>query len=220
VSLLYRNKEWLTLGLLLPAWASELADGKTKESHFWDFFLEDITNGRFDDVGPLRNGHRMGLAYYVESEKAVPIRGEILIRKFGVSLRRISDRLLVAKEAVLDFARRHGLPPPSWWADTSSAEKEQKSARSSAQRQRSDASPRGRKPKVDWDGGIKDFIFHQLDYHGWPQTGDREWSCQAQVEAAVRKFIGDKYNIFLSESVIRHHTHRLMFEWRRRRPEK
>jgi hypothetical protein len=29
------------------------------------------------------------------------------------------------KEAVLDFARRRELPPPSWWADTTSASKGQ-----------------------------------------------------------------------------------------------
>jgi hypothetical protein len=25
--------------------------------------------------------------------------------------------ILIMKEAVLDFARRHRLPPPSWWAE-------------------------------------------------------------------------------------------------------
>jgi hypothetical protein len=27
----------------------------------------------------------------------------------------VSSRILIMKEAVLDFARRHELPPPSWW---------------------------------------------------------------------------------------------------------
>jgi hypothetical protein len=27
------------------------------------------------------------------------------------------NRIVVMKEAALDFARRHELPPPSWWTD-------------------------------------------------------------------------------------------------------
>jgi hypothetical protein len=36
----------------------------------------------------------------------------------------VSNRFVVMKEAVLDFARRHELPPPSWWTDASTATKE------------------------------------------------------------------------------------------------
>jgi hypothetical protein len=220
VSILYSIQPSLTLAELIPAWAKELAGGRTSVSQpeLWRCFYEDTINGHLDVVGPRRS---LGLAFIDRNGRAKYVRGRLLIGQMNIPFVRMADRILVMKEAVLDFARRRRLPPPSWWAKKTGASKKRKNAGpSGAQQQSGDASPRGRKPKADWDGGIKDFIFQQLDYHGWPQTGDSEWNCQAQVEAAVRKFIEDKYNISLSESVIRHHTHRLMSEWRQRRPEK
>ena len=36
-----------------------------------------------------------------------------------ISHRAMGEVILLSKEAVLDFARRHKLRPPSWWADAS-----------------------------------------------------------------------------------------------------
>src|SRR5262249_878023 len=48
LSILYRTKGWLTLAQLIPAWASELADGKTNASRIEHdlkhFIMEDIMN--------------------------------------------------------------------------------------------------------------------------------------------------------------------------------
>jgi hypothetical protein len=85
--------------------------------------MEDIMNGRLDDAGPLDDGRRLGLriitpenrAGYLEGQQA----GELLIRARespeGFSF--VSRHLVLMKEAVLDFARRHQLPSPSWWTD-------------------------------------------------------------------------------------------------------
>jgi hypothetical protein len=74
------------------------------------------------------------------------------------------------------------------------------------------ADRRGRKPKVDWNGAIKNFIFERLDHHGPPQLDDPEWSCQADVEKAVADHIMRTFGLSISESVVRDHTRRLMFE--------
>jgi hypothetical protein len=127
LSILYRTKGWLTLAQLLPAWASELADGKTNgsqiEQDLRHFIIEDIMNGRLDDAGPLEDGRRLGLriitpenrAGYLEGQQA----GELLTlaRESAEEFSFVSHRLVLMKEAVLDFARRYQLPPPSWWTD-------------------------------------------------------------------------------------------------------
>jgi hypothetical protein len=65
LSILFRTKGWLTLAQLLPAWASELADGKKDadqiERDLRHVFIEDIINDRLDDVGPLADGRCLGL---------------------------------------------------------------------------------------------------------------------------------------------------------------
>jgi hypothetical protein len=82
LSFLYRTKGWLTLAQLIPAWARELAHGKTNASQIEHdlrhFIIEDIMNGRLDDAGPLEDGRRLGLriitpenrAGYLEQQKA------------------------------------------------------------------------------------------------------------------------------------------------------
>jgi len=127
LSILYRTKGWLTLAQLIPAWASELADGKTNASQIEhdlrQFIIEDIMNGRLDDAGPLADGRRLGLriitpenrAGYLEGQQA----GELLTLAKGSAevFSFVSHRLVLMKEAVFDFARRYQLPPPSWWTD-------------------------------------------------------------------------------------------------------
>jgi hypothetical protein len=78
-------------------------------------------------------------------------------------------------------------------------------------------SRRGRRPKADWDGAIKNFVFERLDHHGWPQAEDREWSCQAAVEKAAADHIAETRGFSLSESVVRYHTGRLMSEWQQKK---
>jgi hypothetical protein len=45
------------------------------------------------------------------------VAGRLLFGKMHLPFRPKGDRILVAKEAVLDFARRREVPPPSWWSD-------------------------------------------------------------------------------------------------------
>jgi hypothetical protein len=121
VSPLYRSKRWLTLAQLVPAWVRDLASPTTSarelEGQLWYYLLEDILNGRFD-------GKVLGLAFIQPDNRAVRVQGRLLIGKLNLPLGRYSHRTLVTKKAVLDFARRHELPPPSWWADKSRASKE------------------------------------------------------------------------------------------------
>ena len=134
LSILFRTKGWLTLAQLLPAWASELAEGKRDanqiERDLRHFLIEDIINGRLDDAGPLRDGRRLGLRFITPENRAGYLEGHQareLITAGGTpaAYSFVSNRLLVLKEAVLDFARRHKVPPPSWWTDASRAANEQ-----------------------------------------------------------------------------------------------
>jgi hypothetical protein len=134
LSILFRTKEWLTLAQLLPAWASELAERKKDanqiERDLGHILIEDIVNDRLDDAGPLEGGRRLGLrlitpenrAGYLDRQQA---RELLMPAGTPAAFSFFSHRLVVMKEAVLDFARRHELPPPSWWTDASTATKEQ-----------------------------------------------------------------------------------------------
>ena len=73
-------------------------------------------------------------------------------------------------------------------------------------------SRRGRTPKVEW-GVVRDFVHAQLEHHGLPQSGDPEWSCQADVERAVAKFIEERFGIPISESTVRKRTAKFIAEW-------
>jgi hypothetical protein len=79
----------------------------------------DIINGRLDESGPLRNGARLGLRCIRPDNKAGLIEGRQLLQFFGPGQAWILHHILILKQAVLDFAKRHELPPPSWWAATS-----------------------------------------------------------------------------------------------------
>jgi hypothetical protein len=122
VSLLYRAEQWLTIAQLVHAWANELADTNNSasqlEGHLWHYLREDVINGFFDDSGPLRNGSRLGLRVIDHRSSQLPyVAGRLLFGKMQLPFRSKADHILGAKEAVLDFARRHELPPPSWWSD-------------------------------------------------------------------------------------------------------
>lgn len=72
---------------------------------------------------------------------------------------------------------------------------------------------RGRRPKVDWDGCVKPFVYEQLEYHGYPHSGDPEWGSQADVERDVLHLIENKFGTTVSESTVRSHTRKYMREW-------
>src|SRR5262249_16221530 len=71
---------------------------------------EDILNGRLDNSGPPRDGRRLGLRCIGPDN----VEGPQLLEYFE-SGPRLLHHVIAMKEAVLDFAARHELPPPSWW---------------------------------------------------------------------------------------------------------
>jgi hypothetical protein len=126
VSLLDRAEGWLRLARLVPAWANELADAtsspRASEDDLWHYLHEDVINGLLDDSGPLINGSRLGLRFIDSSGRGVCVNGWLLFGKMHLPFRGMGQRILVAKEAVDDFARRHGVPPPSLGSDASRGE--------------------------------------------------------------------------------------------------
>jgi hypothetical protein len=79
--------------------------------------MEDIVNGRLDDSGPLWEGRRNGVAIITPENKAGFIEGGRLVDLFRADPAAVLDRIIVMKDAALDFSRRSRLPPPSWWND-------------------------------------------------------------------------------------------------------
>jgi Bacterial regulatory proteins, gntR family len=122
VTIVFRTKGWLTLPQLVDAWGSELAkvgeEPNRSQNALQHVLLEDIINGRLDHTGPLQDGRKLGLhlefggrAYFAEGHE---IRTLMADPSFSL------HRILIMKEAVLDFAKRREIPPPSWWTDGTS----------------------------------------------------------------------------------------------------
>jgi hypothetical protein len=109
------HPEWLSIPQLVPAWANELADDTPSfyelRDKLWYGLREDVTNGLLDD--PLRDGSRLGLGHIDPAGHARYIEGWRLRDLFG----EMEESILVSKEAALEFAQLHNLPPPSWWSD-------------------------------------------------------------------------------------------------------
>jgi hypothetical protein len=125
VSELFRTKEGLTIAQLTGAWSSELAKGgedpKRYEQNLIHILLEDILNGRLDDSGPSRDdGQRLGLRLITPEYRAGFIKGPQLLELIQTDRSRALHNVVIMKEAVLDFAKRRELPPPSWWVDSTS----------------------------------------------------------------------------------------------------
>ena len=126
MSKLFRTKQELTLAQLTRAWSSELVepgeDAKQCEQDLIHILWEDILNGRLDNSGPLRDdGQRLGLRLITPENRAGFIEGRQLLDLIHADQAWALHNVLVMKEAVLDFAQRHHLPSPSWWADSASA---------------------------------------------------------------------------------------------------
>ena len=79
--------------------------------------MEDIVNGRLDDSGPLWEGRRNGVAIITPENKAGFIEGGTLVDLFRADPAAVLDRIIVMKEAVIEFSKRRQLPAPSWWND-------------------------------------------------------------------------------------------------------
>jgi hypothetical protein len=126
--LLDRAEGWLRLARLVPAWANELADANSSpsslEGDLWHYLHEDVINGLLDDSGPLINGSRLGLRFIDSSGRGVYVNGCLLFGKMRLPFREMGQRILGAKEAVLDFARRRELSPPSCWSDATKGGRE------------------------------------------------------------------------------------------------
>ena len=123
MSKLFRTEGWMTVAQLAGAWSSELTesgeDPTQCEQNLVHILMEDILNGRLDDSGPLVDGRRLGLRLITPENRAAFIEGPQLLELIQTDQARVLHNVLVMKEAVLDFAQRHHLPSPSWWADSS-----------------------------------------------------------------------------------------------------
>jgi hypothetical protein len=127
MSILFRTKESLTVAQLARAWTAEIPgaeqDPQQFEQDLVHLLLDDIVNKRLDDAGPLVEGRRLGLRVITPDGRAGFLEGH-QIRDLippGGELTFFLHRIVVKKGAALDFARRHELPPPSWWTDAFAA---------------------------------------------------------------------------------------------------
>jgi hypothetical protein len=153
MSILFRKEQWLTLARLTVAWGRELANGGDADQSIRDLghiLLTDILNGHLDESGPLREDQRSGLRLVTPEYKAGIIQGHHvrdLLKKSPIS--QFSNHILVMKEAALDFAKRHEIPPPSWWTEGPSVSIDSDAATSPSPVPTSthSARPRGRRPK-------------------------------------------------------------------------
>jgi len=116
-----RTKEWVTVAQLTRGWAVQLDQEHFEqvEADLIQTVCEDMVNGRFDDVGPVRDGGRLGLRFIVEGKGPGFIKGHELrpLLIWSPAVPWVLDRIVIMKEAALDFARRRQLDPPSWWRD-------------------------------------------------------------------------------------------------------
>jgi hypothetical protein len=161
MSMLFRTQKCLTILQLTRAWGLELAKGGGEsEQHVHDLthiLLQDIINGRLDDSGPLWDGRRSGVGFITADYKVGFIEGRYFLEPATSEPTKdwVLRHVVVMKEAVLDFASRHEIPPPSWWADGSSVSPDAgvttmsspSIAASPIQAPTHSARPRGRRPK-------------------------------------------------------------------------
>jgi len=123
MSILFRSQKCLTIFQLTRAWGLELAKGGGEPEQLvhdlTHILMQDIVNGHLDDSGPLWEGRRSGVGCITPDYKVGLIEGHHLLGLAKSELTRnwALHNVLVMKEAVLDFASRREIPPPSWWTD-------------------------------------------------------------------------------------------------------
>jgi hypothetical protein len=123
MSMIFRTKDWMTVGQLVRDWAGELAapgdDPKRFERDLLHTLMEDIVNGRLDNSGPFSEDQRSGLRLITPENKAGFIGGHQLrdLTPVDQANRWVLEYVLVMREAVLDFAKRRQLSAPSWWTN-------------------------------------------------------------------------------------------------------
>ena len=123
MSMLFRPQKCLTISQLTRAWGLELAKGGGEpEQHVHDLthiLLQDIVNGRLDDSGLFWDGRRSGVGFITADYKVGFVEGRYFLELAASEPTKnwILHYVVVMKEAVLDFASRHRVPPPSWWTD-------------------------------------------------------------------------------------------------------
>lgn len=127
MSFLFRTNKYLTIAQLTRAWGPELArvrgeDPLQCKEDLTYVLLQDVFNGRLDDAGPVwddRRLGRLGVACITVDNKAACVEGRHLLdfTRNAESRCWLLHDVLVVKEAILAFARRHQLPPPTWWAE-------------------------------------------------------------------------------------------------------
>jgi hypothetical protein len=126
MSMLFRTQKCLTIFQLTRAWGLELAKGGGEPEQYahdlTHILLQDIVNGRLDDSGPFWDGRRSGVGFITTDYKVGFIEGCYFLELATSEPTKdwVLRHVVVMKEAVLDFARRHEIPPPSWWTDGSS----------------------------------------------------------------------------------------------------
>jgi hypothetical protein len=120
-----RAEQWLALAQLVPAWANELADPSLSPSQLErdlrECLYKDAIIGFLDHSGPLRNGRRLGLGFIEDDGRFRYVSG----RRLGTvhfPFRKWEHRIFLAQKAILAFARRHGVSPPSGCSDATKRE--------------------------------------------------------------------------------------------------
>src|SRR6516165_12734987 len=112
-----RTKESVTVAQLTRSWAVQLDEEhfEQEQADLIQTICEDMVNGRFDDVGPVRDDGRLGLRFIVEGKGPGFIKGHELrpLLIWSPAVPWVLDRIVIMKEAALDFARRSQLDPPS-----------------------------------------------------------------------------------------------------------
>jgi hypothetical protein len=129
MSKLFRTKDSLTIAQLTATWSSELVgsgeDPGQCEQNLLHVLMEDIVNGHLDNSGPLRDdGQRLGLRLITSENRAGLVEGRELLDLLRGGEAYVLHRVVVMKEAALDFAQRHQLPPPTWWTGSPSTPSE------------------------------------------------------------------------------------------------
>jgi len=114
MSVLFRQQRHLTLAQLERVWGHELhPKDPDAASHLSHILKLDIVNGLLDSVGE-------GPGFYIVTGGGIPASISGRNAAEFVQGKLASQYIVVMKEAVLDFARRREISPPSWWIEEAS----------------------------------------------------------------------------------------------------